>query len=51
MYAARLWWMLRWLGHDAVAVLDGGFAKWATEGRAVTADVPDAAPRRSASGA
>ena len=27
-FAARLWWMLRWLGHDAVAVLDGGFAKW-----------------------
>ena len=28
MYASRFWWMLRWLGHDAVAVFDGGFAKW-----------------------
>ena len=28
MYAARLWWMLRWMGHDAVAVLDGGVAAW-----------------------
>jgi thiosulfate/3-mercaptopyruvate sulfurtransferase len=37
--AARLWWMLRWVGHDAVAVLDGGFAKWVKEGRAVTAEV------------
>ena len=35
MYAARLWWMLRWAGHDAVAVLDGGFAKWTAEGREV----------------
>ena len=33
MYASRLWWMLRWLGHDAAAVLDGGFAKWKNEGR------------------
>ncbi len=32
-YASRLWWMLRWLGHDAVAVLDGGFAKWLAEKR------------------
>jgi thiosulfate/3-mercaptopyruvate sulfurtransferase len=38
--AARLWWMLRWVGHDAVAVLDGGFAKWTKEARPVTADVP-----------
>jgi thiosulfate/3-mercaptopyruvate sulfurtransferase len=38
--AARLWWMLRWVGHDAVAVLDGGFAKWTAEGRPVTTDVP-----------
>jgi thiosulfate/3-mercaptopyruvate sulfurtransferase len=40
MYAARLWWMLRWLGHDAVAVLDGGFAAWTREGRPVSADLP-----------
>ena len=33
MFASRLWWLLRWLGHDAVAVLDGGFAKWTAEGR------------------
>lgn len=38
--AARLWWMLRWVGHEAVAVLDGGYAKWTKEGRAVTAEVP-----------
>ncbi len=31
--AARLWWMLRWLGHDQVAVLDGGWQKWQKEGR------------------
>lgn len=33
MYASRLWWLLRWMGHDSVAVLDGGFAKWIAEGR------------------
>src|SRR5213075_567091 len=43
--AARLWWMLRWVGHDAVAVLDGGFAKWSAEGRPVSADVPQFSPR------
>ena len=32
MYASRLWWLLRWMGHEAVAVLDGGFAKWTSEG-------------------
>ena len=39
MYASRLWWMLRWLGHDKAAVLDGGFAKWQREGRPVASDV------------
>jgi len=33
--AGRLWWMLRWLGHDATAVLDGGWGKWQFEGRSV----------------
>lgn len=44
--AARLWWMLRWLGHDAVAVLDGDFRKWLREERPVTAEVPRPAPAR-----
>ncbi|HZQ61580.1 MAG TPA: sulfurtransferase [Casimicrobiaceae bacterium] len=39
-YAARLWWLLQWVGHRAVAVLDGGFDKWMREGRPVTRDVP-----------
>ena len=29
--AARMWWLLRWLGHDAVALLDGGFDQWLRE--------------------
>jgi thiosulfate/3-mercaptopyruvate sulfurtransferase len=36
-FAARLWWMLRWLGHDAVAVLDGGFKAWIAAGGALEA--------------
>ena len=44
MFAARLWWMLRWLGHDAAAVLDGGFARWSAEGRPVSTDVPKVEP-------
>jgi thiosulfate/3-mercaptopyruvate sulfurtransferase len=35
MYASRLWWMLRWMGHDRVAVLDGGLARWEREGHPV----------------
>ena len=43
-YAVRLWWMLRWLGHDKVAVLDGGYPLWLKEGRPVSKEVP--APRQ-----
>lgn len=46
MYASRLWWLLRYFGHDAVGVLNGGLAKWQAEGRPVT-DVETApAPRQ-----
>jgi thiosulfate/3-mercaptopyruvate sulfurtransferase len=38
--AARFWWMLRWVGHEAVAVLEGGFARWTAEGRPTTSVVP-----------
>jgi len=39
MYASRLWWLLRWIGHRSVAVLDGGYAKWTREGRATKSGV------------
>jgi thiosulfate/3-mercaptopyruvate sulfurtransferase len=38
--AARLWWLLRWAGHSAAAVLDGGIAAWRAVGLPVTTDVP-----------
>ena len=45
-YAVRLWWMLRWLGHERVAVLDGGWKAWIADGRPVSRDVP---PERAGS--
>ena len=42
MFAARAWWMLRWMGHAAVAVLDGGVAAWTRSGGALTTDRPAA---------
>ena len=45
-FAARLWWMARYLGHTRVAVLDGGFARWMREGRPVSTEVPRPVPAR-----
>ena len=45
MYASRLWWMLRYVGHDAVAVLDGGWAAWSREGRPVSTGDEHHAPQ------
>lgn len=39
-FASRLWWMLRWLGHDAVAVLDGGLPAWIESGHDTAPGVP-----------
>ncbi len=44
LYAARLWWLLRYLGHTAVAVLDGGWAQWRREERPTTLAVPTPTP-------
>jgi thiosulfate/3-mercaptopyruvate sulfurtransferase len=43
MSAARVWLMLKWMGHDRVAVLDGGWQAWVSAGGEVTADVPERA--------
>jgi thiosulfate/3-mercaptopyruvate sulfurtransferase len=48
MVAARLWWLLRWLGHGRVAVLDGGWNRWIAEKRPSTAEQPALRPARLA---
>lgn len=41
MYAARLWWLMRWLGHEQVQVLDGGIGQWQGE---LTTGLPEVKP-------
>ncbi len=43
-FAARLWWLLRYYGHDRVAILDGGYTNWVKAGYPVTADLPTPVP-------
>ena len=43
-YAARLWWMLRWIGHQRVAVLDGGWQAWGALGHPTTTEPPMVRP-------
>ncbi len=43
--AARLWWLLQWLGHEAAAVLDGGYPRWQREDLPVSAETPTHAAR------
>ena len=40
MFAARAWWLARWLGHEAVAVLDGGLAAWREAGQPLSEELP-----------
>ncbi len=44
MWATRVWWMLRALGLDTAAVLDGGFDRWEAEGRAIETEDPEGYP-------
>lgn len=41
MFAARLWWLLHWLGHERVAVLNGGLPAWTAAGHGLSTDVPE----------
>lgn len=47
-YAARLWWLLRWVGHRKVAVLDGGFKAWLAAGLPTTSATPQRTATRYA---
>ncbi len=44
VFASRLWWMLRWLGHTRVSVLDGGLAAWTQQGYPLTVETATPLP-------
>lgn len=46
MVAGRLWWLLRWLGHDKVAVLDGGLEAWLASGGVLNTEKPVVQPAK-----
>lgn len=43
-WAARLWWLTQWLGHERVSVLDGGLPAWRAAGLSLTAEIPTTSP-------
>ncbi|GAA0604267.1 sulfurtransferase [Virgibacillus siamensis] len=40
MFAGRLWWLLRYVGHEKAYILDGGFEEWVSQGYEVSTDIP-----------
>lgn len=51
MFAARFWFLCRWIGHESVAVLDGGLNAWNDAGFPLTADVANVTPGSVTAGA
>jgi thiosulfate/3-mercaptopyruvate sulfurtransferase len=51
MYAARIWWLLRWLGHDSVALLDGGLQAWEAAGKPLETEAQPRSPGNFKAGA
>jgi thiosulfate/3-mercaptopyruvate sulfurtransferase len=51
MYAARIWWLLRWLGHDSVALLDGGLQAWEAAGKPLETEAKPRSPGNFKAGA
>lgn len=45
MFASRMWWALRYYGHEQVYVLDGGWEKWTAEDRPINANIPEIEPK------
>lgn len=45
MFAGRLWWLLRWLGHDQVKLIDGGLPAWLAAGYALETAIPEVQPQ------